>query len=113
MALDQLHTTKAETRYWFTEWDPSAYGMVQHMEFEDIWAKLYDEAKTGWSDKARTIMRASRKRTAILKSYGKWKMSGGFKTANNEFPAARMFGGFAPSCEAKAPLRQELHPLTF
>ena len=39
MALDQLHTTKntAEIRYWFTEWDPSAYGMVQHMEFEDIW----------------------------------------------------------------------------
>ncbi len=53
MALDQLHTTKntAEIRYWFTEWDPSAYGMVQHMEFEDIWAKLYDEAKTGWSEK--------------------------------------------------------------
>ena len=64
-------------------------------------------------------MRASRKRTAILKSYGKWKMSkgklkppiGGFN--NNPAPAARMFGGFAPSCEAKAPLRQELHPLTF
>ena len=46
MALDRLHTTKntAEIRYWFTV-GSSAYGMVQHMEFEDIWVKLYDEAK--------------------------------------------------------------------
>ena len=28
-------------------------------------------------------------------------------------PAARMFGGFTSSYEAKAPLRQKLHPLTF
>ena len=52
MALDQLHTTKIQQKFAIgSQWDPSAYGMVQHMEFEDIWVKLYDEAKTGWSDK--------------------------------------------------------------
>ena len=77
MALDQLHTTKntAEIRYWFTEWDPSAYGMVQHMEFEDIWVKLYDEAKTGWSDKHEQLCERLVKGQPFLKSYGKWKMS--------------------------------------
>ena len=65
-------------------------------------------------------MRASRKRTAIFEKL--WEMEneqgklkppiGGFNF-RNLVPAARMFGGFAPSCEAKAPLRQELHPLTF
>ena len=88
MALDQLHTTKntAEIRYWFTEWDPSAYGMVQHMEFEDIWAKLYDEAKTGWSDKHEQLCERLVKGQPFLKSYGKWKMSKGkLKTANWRF----------------------------
>ena len=77
MALDRLHTTKntAEIRYWFTEWDPSAYGMVQHMEFEDIWVKLYDEAKTGWSDKHEQLCERLVKGQPFLKSYGKWKMS--------------------------------------
>ena len=77
MALDQLHTTKntAEIRYWFTEWDPSAYGMVQHMEFEDIWAKLYEEAKTGWSEKHEQLCERLVKGQPFLKSYGKWKTS--------------------------------------
>ena len=88
MALDQLHTTKntAEIRYWFTEWDPSAYGMVQHMEFEDIWAKLYDEAKTGWSEKHEQLCERLVKGQPFLKSYGKWKTSKGkLKTANRRF----------------------------
>ena len=88
MALDQLHTTKntAEIRYWFTEWDPSAYGMVQHMEFEDIWAKLYEEAKTGWSEKHEQLCERLVKGQPFLKSYGKWKTSKGkLKTANRRF----------------------------
>ena len=49
--------------------------MVQHMEFEDIWAKLYDEVKTGWSDKHEQLCERLVKGQPFLKSYGKWKMS--------------------------------------
>ncbi|MCP8968300.1 YjbA family protein [Ectobacillus ponti] len=53
MALDQLHTTRnaAEIRYWYTEWDPSAYQDIQSLPFEDVWARLYEEAKYGWTQK--------------------------------------------------------------
>ncbi|MBO9128656.1 YjbA family protein [Bacillus sp. 165] len=53
MALDQLHTTKnaAEIRYWYTEWDPASYQNVQDLEFEEVWNRLFEEAKYGWSDK--------------------------------------------------------------
>ena len=51
--------------------------MVQHMEFEDIWAKLYDEAKTGWSEKHEQLCERLVKGQPFLKSYGKWKTSKG------------------------------------
>jgi hypothetical protein len=53
MALDQLHTTKnpAEIRYWYTEWDPSSYQDIQNLSFEEVWSRLYEEAKYGWSEK--------------------------------------------------------------
>ncbi len=55
--------------------DPSAYGMVQHMEFEDIWAKLYDEAKAGWSDKHEQLCERLVKGQPFFEKLWKWKMS--------------------------------------
>ncbi|MCP3742185.1 YjbA family protein [Rossellomorea sp. BNER] len=53
MALDQLNSSKntAEIRYWYTEWSPREYEAIQSLPFEDVWQKLYDETKLGWSDK--------------------------------------------------------------
>lgn len=53
MALDQLHTTRnpSEIRYWYTEWEPGAYQDVQNMTFEDVWRRLYEETKYGWTEK--------------------------------------------------------------
>ncbi|SFE73176.1 DUF3603 family protein [Alteribacillus iranensis] len=52
MALDQLQTsgTSAETRYWYTEWNPAGYEEVQMNEKEEVWDRLFDEVKHGWSD---------------------------------------------------------------
>lgn len=57
MALDQLHTTKntAQIRYWYTEWNPTEYEDIQIMSFEDVWSKLYEETKRGWSSKHRQL----------------------------------------------------------
>ncbi|GAA3329648.1 hypothetical protein GCM10020331_078740 [Ectobacillus funiculus] len=53
MALDQLYATRnpAEIRYWYTEWEPTAYQDVQHMSFEEVWGRLFEEAQRGWSEK--------------------------------------------------------------
>jgi Protein of unknown function (DUF3603) len=53
MALDQLYSTRntPEIRYWYTEWEPSSYQEIQGMSFEEIWNRLYDETKLGWTDK--------------------------------------------------------------
>lgn len=53
MALDQLQSQKntAEIRYWYTEWAPECYSEIQDMEFDEIWKRLYEETKFGWSDK--------------------------------------------------------------
>jgi hypothetical protein len=53
MALDQLYSSKnvAEVRYWYTEWSPMGYQEIQQMEFLDVWNRLYEEVKTGWSEK--------------------------------------------------------------
>jgi hypothetical protein len=53
MALDQLHGSKntAEIRYWYTEWAPEQYRVIQDMDFEDVWNMLYEETKYGWSNK--------------------------------------------------------------
>ncbi|XXM73891.1 YjbA family protein [Lysinibacillus sphaericus] len=57
MALDQLHSSNntAEIRYWYTEWAPEQYRVIQHMEFEDVWNMLFEETKYGWSDKHLTL----------------------------------------------------------
>ncbi|MBD8067530.1 YjbA family protein [Bacillus sp. PS06] len=51
MALDQLQSTKnvAEVRYWYTEWDPLKYEMIQHMDFQEAWEQLYHETRLGWT----------------------------------------------------------------
>lgn len=53
MALDQLYATRnpAEIRYWYTEWEPTAYQDVQHMSFEEVWGRLFEEAQRGWNEK--------------------------------------------------------------
>jgi len=53
MALDQLHSSKnpSEIRYWYTEWNPTSYQHIQDSTFEDIWTQLYEEIKSGWSDR--------------------------------------------------------------
>jgi hypothetical protein len=53
MALDQLKNAgnTSEVRYWYTEWAPEEYANVLEMSFEDIWGKLFNEMKHGWTDK--------------------------------------------------------------
>ncbi|RSK26470.1 DUF3603 family protein [Bacillus sp. HMF5848] len=53
MALDHLYNSSnpAEVRYWYTEWNPSQYNHIQQLAFEDVWDKLYNEIKHGWSEK--------------------------------------------------------------
>lgn len=51
MVLDQLYSTgsTAEVRYWYTEWSPTRYEMIQQMDFEEAWVCLFDEIKYGWT----------------------------------------------------------------
>ncbi|WP_240374847.1 DUF3603 family protein [Bacillus piscicola] len=51
MALDQLYTSAhtAEMRYWYTEWNPAGYEEIQLHEKEEVWQRLYDEVKHGWT----------------------------------------------------------------
>ncbi|SFA78648.1 MULTISPECIES: YjbA family protein [unclassified Bacillus (in: firmicutes)] len=51
MALDQLYTSKnqAEIRYWFTEWCPERYSVIQAMDVDDAWKQLFEETKYGWT----------------------------------------------------------------
>ncbi|MEC1373876.1 YjbA family protein [Heyndrickxia oleronia] len=53
MALDQLYSSKnaAEIRYWYTEWSPELYAEIQVMDFEDVWKRLYEDVKNGWTEK--------------------------------------------------------------
>ncbi len=53
MALDQLHSSnnEAEVRYWYTEWCPERYPLIQELTFEDAWRCLFDEIKFGWSER--------------------------------------------------------------
>ncbi|MDQ0162438.1 YjbA family protein [Bacillus alveayuensis] len=53
MALDQLQSTRntAEIKYWYTEWNPHMYEQIQHMNFDEVWNKLYTETIEGWSDR--------------------------------------------------------------
>lgn len=57
MALDQLYATKnvAEVRYWYTEWIPEKYKEIREMEFEEAWDALFNEIKSGWNNKHKTI----------------------------------------------------------
>ncbi|MBD1383048.1 YjbA family protein [Metabacillus arenae] len=53
MALDQLQSTKnsAEVKYWYTEWNPQKYEIIQDMNFEQVWEMLYQETIEGWTSK--------------------------------------------------------------
>ncbi|WP_243385720.1 YjbA family protein [Bacillus kexueae] len=53
MALDQLQSTRnsAEIKYWYTEWNPHMYEKIKHLDFDELWDKLYDELVDGWSPK--------------------------------------------------------------
>ncbi|HLR79393.1 MAG TPA: YjbA family protein [Bacillota bacterium] len=51
MGLDQLRTANniEELRYWLTEWDPKQYPSIRFMDEEEVWSKLYNGVKKGWS----------------------------------------------------------------
>ncbi|AZU61256.1 YjbA family protein [Neobacillus mesonae] len=53
MALDQLFSSsnEAEVRYWYTEWCPERYSLIQEMKFDVAWEQLFEETKYGWSEK--------------------------------------------------------------
>ncbi|WLR51580.1 YjbA family protein [Bacillus tianshenii] len=57
MALDQLKTTQnpAQIRYWYTEWNPEKYDEIQALSFHDIWVRMYQEMKKGWTDRHELI----------------------------------------------------------
>lgn len=52
MVLDQLYSMNntPEVRYWYTEWAPTKYEMIQQMSFEEAWHHLFDELKNGWTN---------------------------------------------------------------
>ena len=73
MALDQLYSSKnaAEIRYWYTEWSPELYGEIQVMDFEDVWNRLYEDVKYGWTEKHSNLCENLIKGQAFfLKNYG-------------------------------------------
>ncbi|PYZ93519.1 hypothetical protein CR194_10135 [Salipaludibacillus keqinensis] len=51
MALDQLYEDAElpELRYWYTEWAPHKYSLIQGMNFDDAWTGLFNDIKQGWS----------------------------------------------------------------
>ncbi len=51
MALDHLNSQKnvSELRYWYTEWSPERYRVIQQMDAETVWTNLYSELSTSWS----------------------------------------------------------------
>ena len=53
MALDQLYSEAeaAEMRYWYTEWAPEKYRLINDMSLKEAWKSLYEEIKEGWSKK--------------------------------------------------------------
>lgn len=53
MALDQLFTSnnEAEIRYWFTEWCPERYPVIQELNFTEAREQLFEEIKYSWSKK--------------------------------------------------------------
>ncbi|PLS02932.1 YjbA family protein [Neobacillus cucumis] len=57
MALDQLLTSnnEAEVRYWYTEWCPEQYSIIQEMNFEEAWEQLLEQTKYGWSKRHETF----------------------------------------------------------
>jgi len=57
MALDQLLTSnnEAEVRYWYTEWCPELYSIIQEMNFEEAWEHLFEQTKYGWSKRHETF----------------------------------------------------------
>ncbi|MGL4820945.1 MAG: DUF3603 family protein [Bacilli bacterium] len=52
MALDKIRTENnvSQLRYWFTEWNPNAYTVVQTLSFETLWSMLLNELAVGWSE---------------------------------------------------------------
>jgi hypothetical protein len=53
MALDQLNssTNEAEIRYWYTEWCPERYSIIQELAADEAWCQLFDQIKYAWSKK--------------------------------------------------------------
>ncbi|KYG32404.1 YjbA family protein [Alkalihalobacillus trypoxylicola] len=53
MTLDQLFTSgdDAEIRYWFTEWAPQSYRSIQKMSKEEVMENMYQDIKSGWSNR--------------------------------------------------------------
>jgi len=51
--LDQLRSVGniQEMRYWYTEWFPKQYHESRIMLFDEVWEKLFDGIKKGWSQK--------------------------------------------------------------
>lgn len=51
IALDQLRSTAHidELRYWLTEWDPKEYAGIRHLDLDEVWHKLCDGIKIGYS----------------------------------------------------------------
>jgi|SRR5690625_968446 len=53
MGLDQLRAkgNSDALRYWLTEWDPKRYERHKSKTKHELWQKLYDGTKYGWSKK--------------------------------------------------------------
>lgn len=51
LVLDQLQAGNNinELRYWLTEWEPDHYQLIQRLNFESGWKRLYDHISNGWS----------------------------------------------------------------
>ncbi|NGP44572.1 DUF3603 family protein [Bacillaceae bacterium SIJ1] len=51
MAMDHLkqNANEAEMRYWCTEWDPTAYEIIQTLSFHQAWNWMYEGVRKGWS----------------------------------------------------------------
>lgn len=52
LALDQLKTAGnlEELRYWLTEWDPKQYAVIRYLDVDEVWERLYNGVRQGYSE---------------------------------------------------------------
>ena len=76
MALDQLYSSKnvAEVRYWYTEWRPDLYHIIQELDLMRHGTVCLKSQKMAGAVNMKVFVRISLKDSRFLKNFGIWNM---------------------------------------